>query len=259
MDQHHIWLTSMFSPNSFEWPRSKKGYFLAAASDVIPVGGDDLVRATLIPSIVDLLPEESEPRAVVQQGGEVEKFAPLHEFKGLFREFAHLDCNDDEVKSFAGRYGLLYTSWDYRYAVELLQSWYTEILKMSFATRLLVQGDKPRTHTKLVDFFNNVVILDPVYRFSPSLVRSELTGRAEMQLLPSNLISAMWLQFASAATGEVTYRKCEECPTWFPVAPGDGRPEKVFCSNACQMRAYRKRKSAKAKRTDKPSMGPQER
>ena len=32
---------------------------------------------------------------------------------------------------------------------------------------------------------------------------------------------------------------------WFEIAPGKGRPEQRFCSNACSMRAYRKRKATK--------------
>jgi hypothetical protein len=43
----------------------------------------------------------------------------------------------------------------------------------------------------------------------------------------------------------VLHRQCKECPNWFSVHPGTFRPEKLFCSDACRMRAYRKRKERK--------------
>lgn len=63
-----------------------------------------------------------------------------------------------------------------------------------------------------------------------------------LSILPPDLETALWLQLAIAVTDAPEIRRCEECPTWFEITPGKGRPEKRYCSSACSMRAYRKRK-----------------
>lgn len=64
-----------------------------------------------------------------------------------------------------------------------------------------------------------------------------------LRLVPDSLIGALWLQFAIAVDGNIDYRRCEECKMWLEIAPGTGRPDRQFCSDACRMRAYRKRKA----------------
>lgn len=78
--------------------------------------------------------------------------------------------------------------------------------------------------------------------------RLEPAGEPMMQrirLTPTGLLGALWLQFAFAVDGNIDYRQCSECQSWFEIAPGRGRPEKSYCSDACRMRAYRKRKAEK--------------
>lgn len=62
------------------------------------------------------------------------------------------------------------------------------------------------------------------------------------KVTPVDLMGALWLQFATTVSGQSQFRQCPECATWIEIAPGSGRPEKTYCSNACRMRAYRKRK-----------------
>ncbi len=62
------------------------------------------------------------------------------------------------------------------------------------------------------------------------------------KVTPADLMGALRLQFATAVSGQSQFRQCPECATWIKIAPGSGRPEKTYCSNACRMRAYRKRK-----------------
>lgn len=66
-----------------------------------------------------------------------------------------------------------------------------------------------------------------------------------IQLVPKNLFGALWLQFAQAIDDDRDYYRCTQCRKWFEVAPGSGRPDKQYCSNACRQRAYRNRKVAK--------------
>jgi predicted nucleic acid-binding Zn ribbon protein len=59
---------------------------------------------------------------------------------------------------------------------------------------------------------------------------------------PQKLLQTLWFQFACAVVKDVRHRQCKVCSEWFVIAPGVGREEKQYCSDACRMRAYRKRK-----------------
>jgi hypothetical protein len=60
-------------------------------------------------------------------------------------------------------------------------------------------------------------------------------------MMASSLADMLRIQFANSIAAKVLHRQCRECGTWFSVHPSSGRPEKEFCSNACRMRAYRRR------------------
>jgi hypothetical protein len=62
-----------------------------------------------------------------------------------------------------------------------------------------------------------------------------------LELMPSNLLEAMWLQFGQAAESGKSLRKCPQCDTWFEVFPKAARADKVFCGGACKAKAYRYR------------------
>jgi hypothetical protein len=68
------------------------------------------------------------------------------------------------------------------------------------------------------------------------------TGVMRSEMIASSLADMIRTQFILSITSNVVHRQCGECPTWFSVNPGSGRPEKEFCSNACRMRAYRRRR-----------------
>ncbi len=82
-------------------------------------------------------------------------------------------------------------------------------------------------------------------------------GDLAATLMPKGLIGALWLQAALAITGKADYRQCTDCPTWFALSPEQGRPDKRFCSDACRMRAYRKRrkKAGRGKTREKETVG----
>jgi hypothetical protein len=73
---------------------------------------------------------------------------------------------------------------------------------------------------------------------------TEEPGRA-FQLSASTLYGLMWLQFARSVVGGKEYRNCRECGTPFEYETEDSRKKKrVFCSNECKLKDYRKRKKA---------------
>ena len=59
---------------------------------------------------------------------------------------------------------------------------------------------------------------------------------------PSNLLAAMWLQFAQEVTGEHELRRCTGCGKYFQVGPGGRRGHAQTCSEACRKRKSRKPK-----------------
>ena len=61
------------------------------------------------------------------------------------------------------------------------------------------------------------------------------------------LLSAVWVQFATAVNENLSYGRCRECGKWFAVAPKAARVTRRFCSTACRSKAYRERQE-KARR-----------
>jgi hypothetical protein len=74
---------------------------------------------------------------------------------------------------------------------------------------------------------------------------NEQTGEAQSRIICSSLRNYIDVQWGMSVAANVLHRQCVECPNWFSVHPDTSRPEKVFCSDACRMRAYRKRKGGK--------------
>ena len=56
---------------------------------------------------------------------------------------------------------------------------------------------------------------------------------------PTNLLAAMWLQFAQAVTGEFQLKRCEGCGNYFQVGPGGKRADATTCGDACRQRKNR--------------------
>jgi hypothetical protein len=71
------------------------------------------------------------------------------------------------------------------------------------------------------------------------------TGQISSEIFASNLAHAIQVQWGISLAANVMHRQCETCSVWFAVHPSSGRPEKKFCSDACRMRAYRRRKNRK--------------
>jgi hypothetical protein len=84
--------------------------------------------------------------------------------------------------------------------------------------------------------------MDPESRLDYRVERDSATGRLKGELVAASLADLLMVQMVSAAEADVRHRRCEQCRAFFPVRRGLGRPEKKFCSDACRMRAYRKRR-----------------
>lgn len=71
----------------------------------------------------------------------------------------------------------------------------------------------------------------------------DLWARLEptFNFLPDSLLSGIWLQLALAIDANKEYRQCKVCGNWFEFKSAGARPSRQYCSNACRLKAYRKR------------------
>jgi hypothetical protein len=65
------------------------------------------------------------------------------------------------------------------------------------------------------------------------------TGAPRFCIRPETLLDALWTQLAQAIDGSQSLRNCVVCKRLFTITSDHN---KEYCSNACRMRAYRKRK-----------------
>jgi hypothetical protein len=79
---------------------------------------------------------------------------------------------------------------------------------------------------------------------TPRLFHHLDLGQLVMQIVPSNLLAAMWLQLAHAIAGNKQYRACRECGNWFEISSEDDglTARREFCSDPCKSRDYRRRR-----------------
>lgn len=66
-------------------------------------------------------------------------------------------------------------------------------------------------------------------------------GRLAFETELKSLSAVIWSQLALYAVGDVNFRQCETCEKWFEVAVGTNRPDRLFCSQGCRFKAYRRR------------------
>jgi hypothetical protein len=63
-------------------------------------------------------------------------------------------------------------------------------------------------------------------------------------VVASTLSDLLRIQWGIANSRNVVHRQCAECPNFIAVHPGASPPTRRYCSDACRMRAYRKRQKA---------------
>ena len=80
---------------------------------------------------------------------------------------------------------------------------------------------------------------------SPKLQASEDATADLLLFAPSNLIGAIWLQFAQAINGAKNWKQCPGCNMFFEVAKWATRSDRKTCSVKCRQRLSRKNKKCK--------------
>jgi hypothetical protein len=93
-------------------------------------------------------------------------------------------------------------------------------------------------------FFVQTLVNGPLGEWdNPQVLYSPAEDRLVQQIVPANLVGALWLQYAQSLTSHTSYRRCQECGTWFAVSPDKNRTDRLFCDNPCRSRAYRGRQA----------------
>lgn len=111
--------------------------------------------------------------------------------------------------------------------------------------RHLIPGDIIRPTQILVQRIINENMQNQV---APRLLWNDDQSALRVYEVPKTLLGALWLQFAGAVERNSDFRKCSECGTWFELAPRTARSDKIFCSNVCRLRAFRRRRIDAANR-----------
>jgi hypothetical protein len=84
---------------------------------------------------------------------------------------------------------------------------------------------------------------------TPQLLYDQSRGGLALYFVPTSLIAAMWLQFASAVDGDRQYRTCKTCGKWFEIGGSTGRRRDAeTCSDSCRAAYPRKRHFTRQKR-----------
>jgi len=163
----------------------------------------------------------------------------------LFLDFANALTTLDSAKVLAERFGPLNAE-----KPSYVDNWYTAIKLMRSA---VIEVEKARA----TGDYNRVVRMLLHSRFSAvgshgidagiSLETDSTNASARLCIRPPTLFHALWTQLALAVDGSQSLHTCIQCKKWFAIDSGRGRSDKRYCSNACRMRAYRKRNAKKVK------------
>jgi hypothetical protein len=168
-----------------------------------------------------------------------------------FLEFAQTPDTPDAIKSFADRYGALEpdvgTGEGWWQTGRDIDTWSAYIRAMKKTIELWNKSSTTGDFTKLIRTVQKDLGLG---NFGPGvavqllLKEDRLSASARLCIRPESLAQALYSQLILAIDGKLNLRACVECREWFTLEAGRGRSDKEYCSDACRMRAYRKRKGS---------------
>jgi hypothetical protein len=188
----------------------------------------------------------------------------LFENPDAFLEFAEMPATEDGIKTFADRYGPLFpdspdpfvsptTNWaPMNFPGRRIDAWPEWSKAMHRTVELWVMSRKTGDFSKLIRALHRLRLGLPLHRRTDDfdsgasievlLKEDPLGGSPKLCIRPENLVDALWAQLILKIDGKVNLHACIQCRKWFTLEAGHGRSDKVYCSDACRMRAYRKRK-----------------
>ena len=178
---------------------------------------------------------------LVPRSAKMETYDLFDTERGLFLEFAETPQTVEGVIAFADECGRLGADqlWP-----ELVEDWIKGIRAMRRALDAWNSAKEQDDYRKLVALINRRGQRGHI-RYEATtdtrfLLEVDANGEPQMRIRPKSLLDALWTQLTLAVVGKQNLQRCAVCSTWFPVEAA--RSDKEYCSRACQMRAYRKRK-----------------
>jgi hypothetical protein len=211
--------------------------------------------------------EDDEPLLVPVGDWQAREYAPLEEFSGLFRTFAATPATRVGVLEFANKFGPLgfgtsgaggdlEDDWEVRGNKEWQEddqarrepnwegysAWVQHIVWLRECVATWDRAQSDNVSEPAVRRMEETVLNQLRGRVRVSFARDKRVGGFVLQILPINLLGAIWLQLAETISGSKKHRACEACGEWFEVSPQKYRKSKHYCGEHCRSRAYRSRK-----------------
>ena len=227
----------------------------------VPIAGHQWEKHTLTPPM---------PKGQETTGFRV--YNPFEETPTLFLEFSRIDLTKGAIRSFADRYGNVekqtFSGW--KKEIQLIQQaielWdavrnktaspVSEELKVAQWNALLVDylhrderkpGRRKADSTVIRQVAKNALEPEAVLR---ALLNDVFYNRCQVsfdqeqwgtQLQVQGLANVVWVQWLVAVTENQEFRDCEQCGKPMALGLETSRTDRKFCSNLCQMKAYRGR------------------
>ncbi len=204
----------------FEWPVDRDGYEWAhdrPGSEQPPYSILTGLRGWVI-----------RPR-----GGPKAFYRPLEEQPGLFRRFASLPQDDrDAILEFTNLFGMLDGSTNGT-QLDIIAD---RIERFHIITGALDYSSPLVAAVAFNDFFHP--------RFTVQMDAAKSPPRLSVE--PTTLYGAMMLQVAMEISGTSKFKKCKQCPQWFPIGKKGATIRKEFCSDRCRVAWNRRQKREEA-------------
>jgi hypothetical protein len=214
----------------------------------VPVGGYDVI--TIDHQWHDPAKTIEKVRMLHPRSKRTRRFDLFESSSSVFLEFAQTPLTEDRVKDLADRYGPLSDdrgSGGYKYEWgRSIDAWFANIRWMRRTVELwrksTVTGDFSRIIREIGTHFEIIGAKLTGVPIALLLKKDPLSASPKLCIRPVSFQEALWAQLVLAIDGNVNLRACVQCRRWFTLEAGRGRSDKEYCSNACRMRAYRKRK-----------------
>jgi hypothetical protein len=152
-----------------------------------------------------------------------------------FLKLARLSITPEAAVTFANRFGPLIDGT----LVESFYDWAVAVKEMRKGVSAWEHAQQTGNYAKLSRLFGE----RPISEWKLDVLLANVkSGAPQISLKPPVLIGALEVQFGLAITGDHQLGTCVECGGWFSIPANRGRSDKKYCSDACRMRACRKRK-----------------
>jgi hypothetical protein len=223
----------------------------------VPVGGYEVitVEETYKVKGEHLPPEMLQPiklRMLQPRSERTRRFDLFEINSSAFLEFAQTPATEDGIKAFADRYGLLFPDSPYppdnftRLSTQFygrgVDMWCEFIGYMHHYVELWKTSQMRRDFSKIILAQRNRGGQTRGWPVELLLKEDPLSASPRLCIRPESLYHALRAQLLLAIDGNQNLRACVQCRKWFTLEAGHGRSDKQYCSDACRMRAYRKRK-----------------